>query len=462
MIFKGSLSCKVWQVVVGFLLVTVSATAGERISGSWNGTLSLGLQRLRLVFHIQGDSCFMDSPDQAAMGLPVKLKLCTADSLIIEAPSLKMSYRGVRAGDDTIEGTFSQTGHELPLNLKAGGIVYHRPQTPKAPFPYTIEEVSFSNPADSAVLSGTLTYPTDFKKGKTPVVLLVTGSGQQDRDETVFEHRPFAVIADYLAKNGIASLRYDDRGKAKSTGNVEQATTATFAADAEAGLAFLRNIGKFGKVGLLGHSEGGTIAFMLAGSGKTDFIVSLAGCSLRGDKLLVEQNRMLLPGKGLPESLVDDYCRALERMYEYKIAYGASAAINAQMMVTLVLNEVKAGNMHDQLRENLVMLMKTDSKWLNYFISYDPVEAIMAISCPVMAINGSKDLQVKSSSNLAVIRDSLKWKQGDVVREYEGLNHLFQHCMTGETTEYINIEETISPEVLGDIAEFIKGVASGK
>lgn len=440
----------IYSVICVLVVLSVNA---ERIGGSWNGRLQIGLQSLTVVLNIEGDSCTMDSPDQATLGIPAKLNVCTEDSLIVEIPQLKVRYDGVKRGD-VIDGTFSQMGQGFPLTLKAGKLVYNRPQSPQPSFPYKAEEVTFVNAKDGAVLSGTLSYPIDYKKGETPVVLMVTGSGQQNRDEEIFYHRPFAVIADYLARNGVATLRYDDRGVGKSTGEVKNVTTATLTADAEAGAIYLRNTGKFGKIGILGHSEGGMIAFILAGEGKTDFIVSLAGTALRGDKVLVGQNRLILPTQGVPEQMTDDYCRALEKMYEYKIAYGSTADMYADMIVTMAISETKA-NLPETLRANLVVLAKSKNAWMNYFIAYDPIEVIRKIKCPIMAINGSLDTQVLPASNLAVIRNNLQWKEGDIVREYEGLNHLFQHCKTGAITEYIKIEETISPEVLNDIATFI-------
>ena len=435
------------------LCCTMFLVKAERIAGSWNGKLQVGFEPLTVVINISGDSCTMDSPDQATFGIPAMLKTCTEDSLVLEIPQLKVVYEGKKSGE-TIEGTFTQMGHGIPLTLKAGKPTYKRTQNPQPPFPYKTEEVTFVNPNDGAVLSGTLSYPVDYKKGETPVVLMVTGSGLQNRDEEAFYHRPFAVIADHLARNGVATLRYDDRGVGKSTGETKNATTAIYAGDAEVGLKFLRDTGKFGKIGLLGHSEGGTIAFMLAGEGKTDFIVSLAGTAIRGDKVLVGQNRLILPTQGIPEKMAEDYCRALERMYEYKIAYNPSSDMYAEMYVTMAINETKA-NLSESLRANLSTLMKTKNAWMNYFIAYDPVEAIRKIKCPVMAVNGSLDMQVLPASNLAVIRDNLQWKDGDVVCEYEGLNHLFQHCKTGAVKEYIKIKETISPELLTDIVTFV-------
>lgn len=440
----------VFGVISLFFALAVSA---ERISGSWNGKLQMGIKTLTIVFHIEGDSCTMDSPDQAAFGIPAQLNVCTNDSLTVEIPKLKVVFEGIKNSNE-IKGSFIQNGYSIPLILKPGEIIYNRPQTPQEPFPYKTEEITFANPNDKAILNGTLSYPVNYEKGKTPVVLMVTGSGLQNRDEEIFGHRPFAVIADHLARNGIATLRYDDRSVGKSTGDAKNATTSDFAADAEAGLAYLRATKAFGKVGLLGHSEGGTIAFILAGAGKTDFIVSLAGTAIRGDRVLVGQNRLILPTQGVPDKITDDYCKALEKMYSYKIAYGPMAKANSQMLVSMAIAESGA-NIPESFRENLVQLISTDNAWLDYFVSYDPALAIKAITCPVMAVNGTKDTQVILSDNLDALRQLLPPKEGDVIKEYEGLNHLFQHCKTGALTEYLKIEETISTEVLDDIVKFI-------
>lgn len=436
-------------------MLSALTMGADCISGSWHGRLMAGMDALTVVINIEGNTCSMDSPDQGAFGIPAQLKKCTADSLELEIPQMAIVFTGVKSGDG-IKGSFVQQGYAMPLDLKPGKPVYNRPQTPVAPFPYSTEEVSFTNTTDGAVLSGTLTYPEGYVKGITPVVLLVSGSGLQNRDEELFEHRPFAVIAHHLALHGIASLRYDDRSVGKSTGDVTSATTATFAADAAAGLQFLRHMDAFGRVGLLGHSEGGVIAFTLAGEGKTDFIVSLAGCAVRGDRVLVEQNRLILPTQGIPEKIAQDYCSVLERAYVHKIAFASLAGANASMIVGMAMAEAKVESLPEQLRHNLVNLVSSDNAWMNYFISYNPADAIRRIKCPVMAVNGTKDLQVLHTTNLDTLRHLLPVKPGDVIKEYEGLNHLFQHCTTGATTEYIKIEETISPEVLDDIVKFVK------
>ena len=297
--------------------------------------------------------------------------------------------------------------------MKRGEEKLNRPQNPVAPYPYKTEEVAFKNVADGATLVGTLSYPIGYKKGKTPVVLMVTGSGQENRDEEIFDHKPFLVIADYLARHGVATLRYDDRGFGKSTGgDVEHATTLDFMRDAASGVDFLRTSKQFGKVGILGHSEGGSIAFMLGAKGKVDFVISMAGIGVKGDTALTAQANKILE------------------------LTGQSMRFSTH-----------------QYRMNAII---ERSPWLNFFIDYDPSGDISKTLCPVMAINGSRDVQVIPSLNLMGIKAHLKPNSKNIIKEYPSLNHLFQHCKTGNVLEYRMIEETISPEVLEDIVRFIK------
>lgn len=269
------------------------------------------------------------------------------------------------------------------------------------------------NENDGATLAGTLTWPVGYdKKQKPMVVLLVTGSGQQNRDEEVFDHKPFLVIADYLARQGIATLRYDDRATGKSVGgDVANGTTEDFSRDAAAGLDYLRSLKAFDKVGLLGHSEGGAIAFILGAQNKTDFIISLAGPGVKGDTLLAAQSNHILSLSGQPANMTVERYR--------------------------------------QLEESQQLL------WLRWFNDYDPSENIRHTRCPVLALNGDRDCQVISSLNLTAIKQLLPLSKKNLVKEYPGLNHLFQHCTTGLPTEYGIIEETISTDVLQDIALWI-------
>lgn len=399
-----------------FLCSFFGVSAQHAMDGVWTGKLNVGPQTLTLVLHVAHEAsgnavCSLDSPDQGAMNIPVKSDYCSADSISVSLEQLGLSYQGRLKGDEIV-GTFMQ-GAAFPLTLKRGEEPLKRPQNPVEPFPYKTEEVTFTNAADKATLAGTLSYPTDYKKGKTPVVLMVTGSGQENRDEEVFGHKPFLVIADYLARHGVASLRYDDRGFGKSTGgDVKHATTADFARDAASGIEFLRTLKCFSKVGVLGHSEGGSIAFMLGAKGKVDFIISMAGIGVRGDTALTAQANRLLELSGQPMRL---------STLQYHV--------NAYMK---------------------------KSPWLNFFMDYDPSDDITKTLCPVMAINGERDVQVISSLNLIGIKGHLTENPKNFVKEYPALNHLFQHCTTGNVSEYRMIEETISPEVLEDIARFIK------
>lgn len=403
------------------LAVWVYATisCAQDINGTWHSNLNLGGQELGIVFHFSTDkngkpSGTMDVPQQGAIDMPVNLSLLTQDSISLHLPAIGMSYSG-KLVQDKIKGVFTQNGLSFSMELEPGNIDKpNRPQEPLPPFDYQTEEISFTNHQANAVFSGTLTYPIGYSPEKRmPVVLMITGSGPQDRNEEVFEHKPFLVIADYLAKNGIASLRYDDRGVSKSTGERTECTSKDYAEDAASGLQWLKDSGKFRKIGVLGHSEGGMIAFMLAAENKVDFVVSLAGPGIKGDTLLAEQQNAALRLHGLP----------------------------ANQTAQSVRDETKA---------------QSKNTWLNYFINYDPASTIARINTPVMAFNGSNDMQVIPYTNLNAIKELLKKKnEKNLFKEYPGLNHLFQHCQASNSLDYYNIEETCSEEVLRDIVNWI-------
>lgn len=384
-----------------------SIEAPQWLEGEWSGTI----EGVGLAFSIHfGEECYATSPDQGDVKLNVKIKSLTDKAIKISVPLVMASYEGT-IHEDSIEGEFSQMGKKFPLKLHRGSVVRNRPQNPQPPFPYETKEVLFGGLDNT--LAGTLTLPEG--NNDVPVVVLVSGSGPQNRDEELMGHKPFAVIADALARNGIASLRYDDRGVGESTGDFSAATTADFAADAAAGIFFLREWG-FNKVGVMGHSEGGTIAFLLAGDPewagiRPDFIVSLAGMAERGDSTLVHQAHRQFELAGVPKAAVG-------------------------LMV-----------------KSTVKKMKKSKPWGPYFLNLDPTPAITAIECPVLALNGEKDTQVIPEYNLELIRQLLPAAD---IRLYPDLNHLFQHCDTGLGTEYATIEETFAPEVLSDIIAWIK------
>ena len=426
------------KILTAVLMAAMTSSLwAQQISGTWNGQLDLQVMKLGIVFHFDEGKCSIDSPDQGAKGIAGEVKELSERRVDVVFPSIAAAFSG-DLQDGKIVGTFRQMGRELPLTLKPGDIIRQRPQTPLPPYPYATREVTFKNDAAHATLAGTLTLPADFEAQKSrPVVLMVTGSGLQNRDEEIFDHKPFAVIADYLARHGIASLRYDDRGFGQSTGEVANATTADFADDAEAGIRFLRTMNfsekngrktrekpLFSKVGILGHSEGGSVAFMLGAKQAVDFIVALAAPGIKGDTLLVEQTNALLELSGQPAKMT------LKQM-------------------------------------RLTMAMQETNPWYDFFTEYDPAADIAATRCPVFALNGSLDKQVLPESNLNAIYnlqlttyDSTPNIQhpSPKIKLYPGLNHLFQHTKTGATTEYNSIEETISEEVLRDIAEWIGGL----
>lgn len=333
-------------------------------------------------------------------------------------------------------GTFKQHGQSFPLTLTPGTVKRNRPQTPVGPYPYQTQEVSFSN--GSAVLKGTLVLPENHTQN-TPVLLMVTGSGLQNRDEEIFEHKPFAVISDALARQGIATLRYDDRGFGESTGDLVNVTTEDLKNDALAGVELLRN--QFKRVGILGHSEGGTIGLMLAAESKVDFVVSLAGGAVSFEKTLLDQNRWTLQQAGYSQDVTDRYCAALESLFD----------------------ELKAGRnpeptnhgLPTELEQNLQMAKaQSSTPYMRYFLGLDLTDRLGRITCPVLALNGTKDRQVNGEENLNALRNGLAGQKE--IRVIEGVNHLFQHCNTGNPSEYKDIEETFAPEALEIIVTWMK------
>ena len=409
--------------IILFVLVALTGQAQVNsttaLLGSWSGKLKVGAMSLTIVLHLdQVDGnvkVSLDSPDQGAKGIPASKEYLSDDSVAVKIVSLGATYRA-RLKDGKLDGTFSQSGMSFPLEMSKGIAEVKRPQMPKAPYPYETEEVTFRNEADGATLSGTLTWPVGYNKNQKPVIVLfVSGSGQQNRDEEVMNHKPFLVIADYLARQGIATLRYDDRATGKSVGgDVKNATTADFSRDALAGIDFLRSKKAFSKVGILGHSEGGSIAFMLGSQKKVDFIVSLAGPTVKGDTLLAAQSNRILSLSGQPATMTVEKYR--------------------QTVATM------------------------NQPWLNWFNDYDPTNDIRQIRCPIFALNGDRDCQVISTLCLPALRRLLQPSKKHLIKEYPSLNHLFQHCTTGLPDEYSQIEETISPEVLQDIAQWINSL----
>lgn len=460
------------------LALTFIATAALAQTGTWSGRLDVSGATLSLVFHIGDSTATLDVPDQGAKEIPVSVKRSAFGSVELGIPSINASYKGLWTGK-LITGTYTQNGMSFPLPLTPGAPVLRRPQTPVGPFAYVNADVSFSN--GDAVLKGTLTMPENCSR-ETPVLLMVTGSGFQNRDEAVFGHKPFAVIADAFANAGIATLRYDDRGFGESTGDVVLCTTEDLKNDALAGIGLLR--GKFDHVGVLGHSEGGSIALMLAAEGKADFVISLAGMVASGSETLLDQNRRALQMAGMPESEIGNYCSFLADAYE--------AVVNDMPFPSPESYYLSAA-----LKQNASMLSASlKTPYMKYFLRMNVSDILGSVKCPVMALNGTKDIQVSCDRNLSLLRQGLPGGYSEsapvtgsgsgsnfrsataptaetssvsrsasvsvpensyvnVIRAETGLNHLFQHCRTGAVSEYKEIEETFSQDVLTEMITWV-------
>ena len=404
------------------LMLTASVQVGaQSLDGTWKGVLSVGPQKLTLILHVSETerSAKLDVMEQGAKGLPLAVNVMENDSLNVAMTQIGLHYAG-RLRNGVIEGTFSQNGFTTQLIFNKGEVVLKRPQEPKPPFPYRVEEVKFDHKEANVTLAGTMTFPEGYKEGqKVPVVLMVTGSGPQNRDEELMEHKPFLVLADRLARHGIASLRYDDRGTGLSTGDFSSATTAALATDALAGIKYLRGLKKFSCVGILGHSEGGSIAYMLGAGGNADFIVSLAGPACKVDTLMMLQ---------------------LNKLSRLQGAKGDVA--------------------HNVAETRQLLLSQDSGPWMKAFLNMDFSTFLPLVKCPVMALGGSNDLNVPAEFNMKVLKSKLPSNSKDFIKIYPGLNHLFQHSSTGNPLDYVNIEETMSEEVMNDVCTWINKVTN--
>ena len=446
-------------LIVLFTILTAS-TAMAQIEGYWKGEMNVGVQKLETAFDIKavenGYAATFDVPAQGAYDIPVDETTFQDGHLQLTMSALDARYSGTLK-DDVIEGEFTQNGMTFPLNLARSEKKEQqnaRPQDPQPPFHYQIEEVTFVNEKEGNTLAGTLTIPEG--EGPFPAMVLVSGSGQQNRDEELMNHRPFWVIADYCARHGIAVLRYDDRGVGGSDGEVMNATSMDFSYDAEAAFDYLRNRKEINatKVGILGHSEGGVINFMVSSRRpEVAFLVSLAGPSVNGIAVLKEQQAAILRASGMSEEMVQFNGNANAQMFDI-----IETSNDREEADTLLRQLLKGWGYNEELTEQTVGQMA--SPWMYYFLRYDPTDAIVKTNCPALLLNGTKDLQVIASQNLPGYEKIIAehGKTNLTLRELPDLNHLFQHCETGSPNEYFEIEETISPEVLEMIVGFVKGL----
>jgi pimeloyl-ACP methyl ester carboxylesterase len=444
----------------------------KSITGSWLGSLDVNSIKLRLVFNIKLNdkdslTASMDSPDQGAKNIPMGSVILKSDSLIIQAPLLLGNYKGAVKNDSTIEGQWTQSGRSFKLDLRKlrAAFTVNRPQEPKPPFPYASEEVTFGNKKFNIFLAGTLTIPEG--KGPFPAVILITGSGAQNRDEALMGHKPFLVIADWLSRNGIAVLRYDDRGVGKSQGNYATATSADLATDAEAAYLFLKNNPRINPtaIGLIGHSEGGLIApITVVSNPGIAFIVSLAGPGVTGDQILFRQQADFARLSGAKEEDIAEGIEVNKKLFA--ILKKEKDNMKAEAKITETYRKILTDKKlpPEDIEKGIVQLNTTFGvqtyTWYRYFISTDPASYWKKVKCPVIALNGEKDLQVAADVNLPAIDKALKAGGNKNVKTVKlpELNHLFQHCTTGLPAEYGQIEETFSPEALKIISDWILGL----
>ncbi|MGQ9620587.1 MAG: alpha/beta hydrolase [Bacteroidales bacterium] len=451
-------------------VITIAQPDKNKLAGTWFGNLEVAAVNLRLVFNIslnERDSLIatLDSPDQGAKNIPLGKVILIPDSLIIDAPLLLGRYAGKILSDTTVAGIWTQSGQSFPVNLRKlpARFILTRPQEPQPPFPYQIEEVSIPNKKFNIYLSGTLTLPEG--DGPFPAVILITGSGAQNRDEAIMGHKPFLVIADYLTRNGIAVLRYDDRGVGKSQGNYAGATTADLATDAEAAFSFLKNYEKINpsEIGFIGHSEGGLIA-CIAGASNRDvaFIVSLASPGVKGEEILFRQQADIAKLSGVKETTLKQSADINRKLYSIvkkeKDDLAAEGKVIAAYRKTLKKQKKSPQEIENSVSQLYNSFGAAVYPWFRYFLTTEPANFWRQVKCPVLALNGEKDTQIAADVNLPAIENAVHASGNTSIKtiKFPGLNHLFQHCKTGLPAEYGQIEETISPEVLDIITSWIK------
>jgi len=443
----------------------------KKFTSLWEGKLKISSISLRLVLKVFNNSdgslgALLDSPDQSANNIPVSSITMTEDSLKFTIQTIGASYTGKIYRDSVmIRGSFKQSTMILPLDLKKIDklVEIKRPQNPQKPYPYNDEEVTFENKSANIILAGSFTYPKG--DGKYPAVVLVTGSGPQDRDESLMNHKPFLVISDYLTRNGIAVLRYDDRGIAKSKGNFATATSEDFATDALAAVEYLKTRKEVDskKIGIAGHSEGGLIAPMCAvNSNDVHFIVMIAGPGVTGREILLLQAKLINQASGESEEKIIKGNQLSEKIYDVVLnepdndkAEKKIKALYDEIYPTLTDAEKKEEDAQKPMMAQQIKQIL--SPWFRFFLKYDPCPTLENVTVPVLALNGGKDFQVDPKQNLPEIEKALKagGNKNFKIVEMPGLNHLFQKCKTCTVIEYGQLEETFSEDALKIMKDWI-------
>ena len=457
-------------VSLSISLFSIMGLFSQEIIGTWQGTLKVQGVELEIVFHIEkqdsGLVSLMDSPTQGAFDIPTTHTSFRNGQLEVVLTNLAIFYQGTLK-KDSITGVFNQGGMPFPLTLaRTQKKKLLRPQEPKAPFAYEIEEITFTNTKEKIDLAGTLTLPKG--KEKVPAVILIAGSGPNDRDETIFNHKPFWILADYLTNQGIAVLRYDKRGVGESKGEYFTATTQHFTEDAEAAFNYLKTRKEIdpSNIGLIGHSEGGVIAPIVADLNKeVKFIVLMAGMGINGTDLVLAQHKHAFEKTSLTNDALESLNKALADVYSsvgnWKEYVGTNEERNQLKEKLNILWKILPEEMQSNLSKDTYIektIANITSPWFRYFLKTNPLDYLQKLSIPVLAINGENDTQVDYQTNLNAIKAGLNKAKNKhfTTKSYPHLNHLFQESTTGELDEYGKIEQTISPEVLSDIAKWIK------
>ena len=426
------------SLMCGFCPITAFA---QEFVGEWRGKLEVAAQSISVTFDIQKDTCncfmaFMSIPEQGIRKLPVGVAIHDR-TITFEIPEFDAKCCVTLLQKGCLIGSFFQRGLKIPLVMQnMESVASIRRQTPRTPFPYKLEEVSFKNEKTGAVISGTLSLPQS--PAPFSAVVLVSGSGSQDRDETLCGHKPFAVIADYLTRRGYAVLRYDDRGVGSSEIGKDDGTTASLSFDCESAVHFLQNRNDISHIGIAGHSEGGTIAFMVASRCPVNFVISLASPFVCGKDLLKAQQEAIFEAEGI---LHDTNARKAMALNDALFSYICSHKSLDDIDKTDLLRLPELVGLTDEQKSGILEEVLTP--WFFEFLKSDPLQFVSKVAIPVLALNGDKDLQVPAVQNLGALRNSVAGKNNFVIEEMPELNHLFQHCVTGLPSEYYDIDETI-------------------
>jgi pimeloyl-ACP methyl ester carboxylesterase len=469
------LLCCIFALAAGLALpaALVAAAPDQSVVGFWLGTLRLPSADVAIIFHLSTTpdgklEATLDVPDQGAQGLAVDSTVWTEGVLRLEIKFIDVVFEGRIAADGhTLEGSLVQGGKATPLTLQRVEKVPERarPQEPKKPYPYREEEVTFENALAGVKLAGTLTTPT--LEEPFPAVVLISGSGPQDRDSTFMGHRSFLVLADYLTRRGIAVLRVDDRGVGRSTGDRTRCTSQDYADDSLAGVAYLltRKETNPRQVGLIGHSEGGMLAAMAAAKCRdVAFIVSMAGDGVPGEQVCLLQSELTMRADGASEEAVAAYQTLLASVYAVvKEEPDNTVAAERIRQVMQEWHVQHPGGSHERaVAEIEAMVGEVLTPWFRYQLTYDPRPALEKVSVPVLATNGALDLQVPAKQNLSAMEQALRagGNRHYVVKELPGLNHLFQTAKTGSPNEYAGIEETMSPLAMETVADWVLQVCA--